>query len=341
MLMSLLWFLVIIAISIFIHELGHYLTARVQGVGVKNFALGFGPTLLGFTRWNTTWRLNLIPLGGYAEIEGMQPGDTQGYARLSGWGKFLILIGGIVMNLLLAWSVLGLIASIQGIPNPDNTKAEISSVVPGSLAEQAGFKAGDRILAIDGQKLTRFQDVTKFRESTGEKVFEVQRGNQPLELRFNWDGKEPRLGIAYGPVVSYQRENFFRGFGQAAVTTVTFFPRIVAEIVGGLARLFGGQQVQGLSGPVGIVSATGQAAQAGGFALLALLANINLSLAIFNLLPIPGLDGGRIFVLLLNTLSGGRIKPEFEARLAYGGFIFVLLLIVLVTINDIRNLSGG
>lgn len=339
--MSLLWFLLIIAISIFVHELGHYLAARIQGVGVRNFAVGFGPTLLSFERWSTVWRLNLIPLGGYAEIEGMQPGDTQGYAQLSGWGKFLILIGGIVMNLILAWSILGLLGSTQGFPNPDNTKAEVSSVVPGSLAERVGFKPGDQIVAVNGQPLTSFQDVSKFRSSIGEKVFTVVRGPQTLELRFSWSGQEPRLGIAYAPVVTYQRQNFFVGFARAASSTVTLFPRIVSEIVGGLVKLFGGQQVAGLSGPVGIVNATSQAAQAGGYALLVLLANINLSLAIFNLLPIPGLDGGRIFVLLLNALSGGRIRPEMEARLAYGGFIFVLLLIVLVTINDIRNLSGG
>ena len=339
--MSILWFLAIIAVSIFIHELGHYLAARVQGVGVRNFAVGFGPTLIGFERWGTTWRLNLIPLGGYAEIEGMQPGDTQGYARLSAWGKFLVLIGGIVMNLLLAWSVLGLVGSTQGFPNPDNTRAEISKVTPGSLASRSGFQNGDRIVAVNGQRLSDFQDVSKFRQTTGEKVFTVQRGSVTKEIRFNWDGKEKLLGIAYAPVLTYQRENFFVGFGRAAAGTVTLFPRIVSEVVGGLLKLFGGQQVSGLSGPVGIVNATSQAAQAGGYALLALLANINLSLAVFNILPIPGLDGGRIFVLLLNALSGGRIKPEMEARLAYGGFIFVLLLIVLVTINDIRNLSGG
>ncbi|MER3484206.1 MAG: peptidase, partial [Meiothermus sp.] len=238
--MSLLWFLVIIAVSIFVHELGHYLAARLQGVGVRNFAVGFGPTLLGFERWGTTWRLNLIPLGGYAEIEGMQPGDTQGYARLSGWGKFLILIGGIVMNLLLAWSVLGFVGSTQGFPNPDNTRAEISRVVPGSLASRVGFKDGDRIVAVNGQKLSDFQDVNKFRQTTGEKVFTVQRGTETREIRFNWDGKEPRLGIAYGPVVTYQRQNFFVGFGRAVAGTVTLFPRIVSEVVSGLVRLFGG-----------------------------------------------------------------------------------------------------
>jgi regulator of sigma E protease len=339
--MSILWFLLIIAVSIFVHELGHYLAARWQKVGVKNFAVGFGPTLVKFDRWGTTWRLNAIPLGGYAEIDGMMPEDRHGYALLSGWGKFLILVGGVVMNLLLAWGILGLTAATQGIPEADNTKAQISRVVPGSLAEQSGLQSGDRIISLNGQPLTDFQQVAKFRESTGEKVFGIERAGQTSEIRFNWDGTQRQLGIQYGPVVVYRQINFFQGFAQAVTNTFTLLPRIYGEIVGGLARLFSGQQVEGLAGPVGIVNASGQAAQQGAYALLLLLANINLSLALFNLLPIPGLDGGRILVLILNGLTGGRIKPEMEARLAYGGFVFMLLLIVMVTINDIRNLGGG
>ncbi len=339
--MSLLWFFLIIGISILVHELGHYWAARVQGVTVKNFALGFGPTLLKFDRWGTTWRLNAIPLGGYAEIDGMMPGDAHGYFRLPSFGKFAILVGGVVMNLLLAWTLLAALGSIQGIPQVDNSKAEVSRIVPGSLAERAGFKVGDQILSLNGQALSQYQDVTKFKESKGEKVFTVGRENQKLDLRFNWDGSQTRLGIVYGPIVTYKQVNFFQGFGQGVAETFTLFPKIVREIVTSIGRLFGGQQVEGLSGPVGIVNASGQAAQAGWAALVILLANINLSLAVFNLLPIPGLDGGRILILLANVLSGGRIKPEFEARLAYGGFIFMILLIVMVTINDIRNLSGG
>lgn len=337
--MSILWFLLIISISIFVHELGHYLASRWQGVGVKNFGVGFGPTLLKFDRWGTTWRLNAIPLGGYAEIDGMMPGDTHGYSRLSGLGKFFILVAGVVMNLLLAWGVLAGLSSIQGIPQ---TRAVITEVLPDSLAEQSGFKAGDRILSLNGVKLESFDQVAQFRQTTGEKVFGVLRDGQEVSVRFYWDNLHGRLGIVFrAEVTGYTRVNFFEGLVRAIRETVVVVPLFVQELVGSLARILVGQEAPGIAGPVGIVNITGQVAEQGLTALIGLLAAINLSLAVFNLLPIPGLDGGRIMVLIANAISGGRIKPETEARLTYGGFLFLILLVVLVTINDIRNLMSG
>jgi regulator of sigma E protease len=339
--MAVLWFLLIIGVSILVHELGHYWAAKVQRVGVRNFALGFGPTLLKFDWRGTTWRLNAIPLGGYAEIEGMLPGDTHGYSRLSALGKFVILVGGVVMNLLLAWLLLATLASVRGLPEAVPGQAQIAAVVEGSQAERIGLKAGDIIVAVNGQPLKDWQEVTRFRESAGEKRFTVQRGGERLEIRFEWAGGQQSLGIRYGPILEYKRLPFLQALFRAVTDTLSAAPAAFRAIIGGLVDLMAGQPNTGIAGPVGIVSATGQAAQQGLYTLLILVVQINLSLALFNLLPIPGLDGGRILILLANVLTKGRISAEREAQLSYGGFIFMLLLLVLVTLNDLRNLGGG
>lgn len=343
--MSLIWFLLIIGISIFVHELGHYLAARVQGVGVKTFAIGFGPRLLGFRAWNTDWRLNLLPLGGYAAIDGMEPQDTHGYNALRWPGKVLILLGGVIMNLLLAWVLLAGLFATQGIPNP-TPEAKISQVVAGSQAETIGMKVGDIVVALDQVPLSTFTDVGKFKERQGNHTFTVQRDGQVLDLPFVWNrGPGETLGFSYGPKdLTFQKIPFFQGFGRAAVGTVQAVPTFVSTITKGIGGLLSGRQDSELTGLVGIAAETGRASQAGASRMVELMANINLSLAIFNLLPIPILDGGRIFFIFLGgllTLFGRRLRPEQEMSASYVGLMLLLLLFVLVTINDIRRLAGG
>jgi regulator of sigma E protease len=185
---GLFWLVIILGISIFVHELGHYWAAKWQGVQVKNFAIFLGPTLLKFDRFGTTWRLNSIPLGGYAEIDGMQPEDTHGYAALPAWRKLIILVGGVVMNLLLAWVLVATLASVRGIPTPTTPpQVQISSVLAGSLAEKSGFKSGDVALKLNGVALSNPDDFRKFRDTEGPKTILVQRGEQTVELKFTWD----------------------------------------------------------------------------------------------------------------------------------------------------------
>ena len=324
--MSLFWFLVIIGVSVFVHELGHYLAARLQGVRVKAFSVGFGPVLWRREAWGTEWRLSAIPLGGYADIEGLLPEEKgRGYDALPFLGKLLVLVAGVAMNVLLAWGLLAYLFSAQGVPEATG-RAVILEVLPGSVAEEAGLKPGDILLAVDGKPLERPQEIERLK-TPGAHTLAVLRQGEEVTLSLTWEEGMERLGVVYQPEVAYRRVGFLEGLGLAAGRTLAFGPALVQALVGGLL------------GAVGILAETGRAAQEGLFRLVELAAAINLSLALFNLLPIPALDGGRILLLFLGRFL--RLRPEQEATVHYLGFLFLLLLLLLVTFQDLRRLLGG
>jgi len=342
--------ILILGVSIFIHELGHYLAARLQGVRVPAFSIGFGPPLLRMRWAGTEWRLSLIPLGGYAEIEGMAPDFTpegrpipprHGFAGLPLAGKVLILVGGVIMNLLLAWFLMAWVYTAQGIPKPVETHAQVISVVEGSLAQEIGLQPGDLIVAIDGRPLQHYTDLNEVKSRTGPHTLTVERQGKTIDIRFVWDGTRDKLGVRYGPEVAYERPGFVRAFVTAVETSLRFLPEMLRSFTRGLAGLLVGSPSNELVGPVGIVNLAGEAAKAGLMAVVQLAALINLSLAVFNLLPIPGLDGGRLLLVFLNAVSGGRIRPEHEALINFIGFVFLILLMVLITFQDVQRLFGS
>ena len=336
--MSLFWFLVVIGVSIFVHELGHYLAARLQGVRVKAFSLGFGLVLWRKEAWGTEWRLSAIPLGGYADIEGLLPEERgRGYDALPFLGKLLVLVAGVAMNVLLAWGLLAYLFSAQGVPEATG-RAVILEVLPGSVAEEAGLKPKDILLAVDGKPLERPQEIERLK-TPGSHTLLVLREGKEVDLSLTWREGLERLGVVYGPEVAYRRVGFLEGFLLSVERTLSFGPQMVRALVGGLLGVLSGNPNSGVVGPLGLVAETGKAAQEGAFRLLELAASINLSLALFNLLPIPALDGGRILLLFLSRLL--RLPPEREAMVHYLGFLFLLLLVILVTFQDLRRLLGA
>ncbi len=343
--MSFLWFLIVVGLSIFVHELGHYLAARLQGVRVPVFSIGFGPPLVRFHWAGTEWRIALIPLGGFALIEGMaeeyEGGEPVGFARLSLLGKTLVLLGGVLMNLLLAWLLMALVFHVQGIPTPIETEAQIIEVLPGSLAEKAGLKPGDVVVAIDGQPLKHFTDLGAIKKKPGPHRLTVRRGDRTLTLVLVWTPEAKQIGVRYGPRVVMRRVGLIEGFFAAVGLTFRLLPQMAKSLVLGILGVLAGRPPADLVGPVGLVSVTAKAAAQGWVALANLTAMINLSLALFNLLPIPGLDGGRLLLLYLRRLLGGRLTPQMEAMINAAGLFFVFLLILMVTFQDVLRLLGG
>ncbi|WP_407539902.1 RIP metalloprotease [Deinococcus radiomollis] len=357
------WTLVIIALATFMHELAHYWGARLQGVAVKSFSVGMGPVLARKMWRGTEWRVSLLPIGGYVEIDGMAP-DTlpdgrmdsakHGFARLPAWGKVAILLAGPVMNLLLAFLLLAGNFAANGVQKLLPNRAVISQVVVGSRAETLGFKAGDVVTAIDGQQLPVQETVngeqvggwTRVQRTltvAGPHTFTVQDAAGSRDIRFDWTptvaGQKARLGIAYGADSSLTRVSLSGALAESGGVIVQAVPQVLKAFGNLFSRFFtlNFSSDQGVSGPVGTAGIVSQAAKLGGWALVLIGATINLSLGFFNLLPIPGLDGGRILLVLVGAVRRRPLTFAQESAVTTAGFGLVMLLSLFVVIRDLSR----
>jgi regulator of sigma E protease len=348
----LVW-LIIVNVAVFVHELAHYLAAKAQGVAVKAFSIGMGPILWRREWRGTEWRISLLPIGGYVDIDGLAPSEydnsgrpippTHGYAKLPYWGKFAVLFAGPLSNIVLAVLVVAIAFLGQGKAIPGD-RIEFG-VLPNSKAEQAGFRSGDYLLAIDGKKVLEIQAVRSNLQTNGKRVYTVERNKKPLEITFDWspvvfpNQERPKFGVSIGREVRYEPMSPLEAFGLSTNTLIGGIPQFVESIVGGIFKTLTLQRDENLQGPVGAVSTTEQVAQQGIFPTLFLAGIINLSLGLFNLLPIPGLDGGRILLSSIVALRRKPFAPGQEEQINFAGFVFVMIFIVLVTVQDIGRLG--
>lgn len=360
---GIVWTLLIITLATFMHELAHYWGARAQGVAVKSFSVGMGPILLRRNWRGTEWRLSALPIGGYVEIDGMTP-DTlpdgrmdsakHGFARLPAWGKIVILLAGPVMNLLLAYLLLGGNFWANGVQKLLPDRAVLSQVVPGSRADELGFRAGDVVTVIDGQKLPLQETVngeqvggwTRVQRTlslAGPHTFTVERGGSVRDIRFDWtptvNGAKAKLGIGYGSDASVMRVGLGGALAESGRTIVNAVPQVMKAFGNLFSRFFtlNFSRDQGVAGPVGTGEIVSQAAKLGGWALVLIGATINLSLGFFNLLPIPGLDGGRILLVLVGAVRGRPLTFAQESTVTTAGFALVMLLSLFVVIRDLSR----
>lgn len=359
---GLIWTLLIITAATFLHELAHYALARWQGVKVSSFSIGMGP-VLGRRLWRgTEWRLSLLPIGGYVEIDGMAPdledgtarAPTRGFASLGALGKIAVLLAGPLMNLLVAFLIITATLDVNGLSTPVNTRINISQVLPDSRAEGLGLKAGDTITAIDGQPLPEtyrdagqskpgWQRLASVLASSGPHTLTLERAGQTVQVPFTWTasvgGVQQKLGVAYGPGLSVTPLNLPQAAAQSGKTLVGAVPQVLNAFKNLFVRFFtlNLKTDEGVVGPVGTVQVVSQAASLGGWTLLGIAAAINLSLGFFNLLPIPGLDGGRILLVIVGVLRGRPLTFAQEQAVTVAGFGLVMLLTVFVLVRDLAR----
>lgn len=345
--------LMVLGILILIHEWGHFLACRLSKVRVEKFSIGFGPELFHLQTRATRYVISLLPLGGYvkpagesaSEIgpEGPRPSD---YLAAPVGKRLFIVVAGVGMNYILGF-ILFVALFLLGRPIP---LAQIGGFVTGYPARSSGLLQGDRILAVDGQPVISWEDLTEqLMRSTGPEVeLEIQRKHrierrriplrvEPVRDVFGDTHELRRLGILPDPgAYRTERLSWVPALRQAFLTevhlTALTYKAIYYLVLGRLS-------LKTISGPIGIVAMAGTAAKMGPVYLLHLTAILSISLAVINLLPIPALDGGHLVFLLIEVIRRQRVSLEFQERATQVGFVILMMLMAFVIYNDLVNLQ--
>jgi len=336
--------LLIFGFLILIHEFGHYITARIFRVGIKEFAIGMGPKILSKTSNKTgiAYSLRLLPIGGYVSMEGEDESSESEDALNNKpiWQRFLIMVAGSVMNLLLGILLTCLLVGISD--SLYNTT--VTQFVENAYTAEDGLKEGDTIVAIDGKRVYTLYDLsyTIMHDATEPVDVTVRRGGETIILSDVTFPVAKEGSLAFGQRDFYvAREDKTVGvlIKHAFHQSVTSIRMIWESLFDLITGKYGMDQ---LSGPVGITTEIGNAASAGdgGKSLLSLSALIALNLGVMNLLPLPALDGGRILFLIIEAIRRKPLKREVEGYIHFIGLALLLLLMVFITFMDISKLVG-
>jgi regulator of sigma E protease len=359
-------FLFVLTIVVFFHELGHFMMARLCGIKVLVFSIGFGPEIAGFNdRYGTRWKISAVPLGGYVKFFGddnaasvpdkaaasaMTDGERKDSFMFQPVGsRAAVVAAGPIANFVLAIAIFAAIFMTVG---KQTTSARVDTVQPASAAEAAGFKPGDLVTAINGEKIESFSDMQRIVSiSAGETLsIDVDRGGAPVtlkatpqlkELKDNF-GNVHRLGVlgisrSMSPGdIKTEKAGPLRAIVMGAQETWFVVDRTLAYI-GGV--FVGREAADQLGGPIRIAQVSGQVATAGFAALIHLTAVLSVSIGLLNLFPIPLLDGGHLLFYAIETIRG---RPLSERAQEVGfriGLAVVVMLMIFATFNDILRLA--
>lgn len=329
----------VFGLLIVFHELGHFLLAKAVGIKVHEFSVGFGPKIFSVPRGETAYNLRLFPLGGFVRMAGMDPeekvtDEARSFNNKTVLQRMLVIVAGSVMNFVLAILILALIFMAQGLPQ---YTTGIAQVVPGGPAQQAGLLSGDKIIAINGQQISRWEEMTKIIKTHPGKqlTLTVQRGGENREIQIVPVRDEQGNGkIGIYPAQELKRLHLF----SALATGTEYTARVTVLIVNFLGQMVTGKAPPDLGGPVRIVWEIDRAAAFGIFSLLQLAAFLSINLGLFNLFPIPALDGSRLVFLAVEWLRGRPVDPAKENFIHLIGFGLLMLLIIVITYNDVLQL---
>lgn len=358
-LLTVLAFVLVIGPLVFVHELGHYFAGRIFGVKAETFSIGFGGTIAGWhDKRGTHWKLGWLPLGGYVRFAGDMGAASQPTAEWLAlpaeeraktfqakplWQRAIIVAAGAIVNFLFAIMILGSFAYLEGVPR---TPPVVAMVAEGSAAEQAGMKAGDRILSISGRSIGDFED-----------IYRIVRFSpiEPMQIAIDRGGS--RVSVDVTPGVLIERDRFGNEYrmGQLGIGKppavydeigLLEAPLIGAERTWGIVGLMvdtlgqvvtGRRSVRELGGPLKIAQVSGEAAMMGWESLIGFIALVSINLGFINLLPVPMLDGGHLFFYAIEAVRRKPVPVEAQEWAYRGGFALLVSLMLLVTFNDLTS----
>lgn len=376
MILTIITFFIVLSILVLVHETGHFLLAKKAGIKVEEFGFGYPPRIVAKKIGETIYSLNLLPFGGFVRLFGEELGESERAGERENkrafWAKSKkartsVIVAGVLANFLLAIVVFSLVYSFSGIPTKTD-KVIIIGIAPGSPAEKAGLKAEDVVLFVSGEKIqntSSFVELTK--KYTGkEMALEIAREkDNPCKEKVlgAWPGLEischgenivlsviPRenppegegpLGVAVSnmemkryPFWQMPFRGMIEGFKEAFGWIILIFGALGKMLVDLISR---GTIPKDIAGPVGILQITGVVVGGGVLNVLQFIGILSVNLAVINILPFPALDGGKFIFVAYEAITRRRPRPTFERWFNTAGMAFLLFLIILVTINDVRR----
>ncbi len=373
--LTLLVFLIILGLLVFVHEMGHFIVARRNGIKAEEFGFGFPPRAIGCyfdeksKKWkiiagnkhveskNTIYSLNWFPLGGFVRIKG-EDGEGKlekdSFAAKSAWIRIKVLSAGVIMNFILAWVLFSFLLFLginqevdQSDTNVTGAKIQIVSVIPKSPAYEMGIREGDTVIKCVGQDVKcadQFANIATLQAFVGENkgkqiTFEIERGNNKLKLtgtpRIEAPEGEGLLGIGLAQTI-FVKYSVWEAIKQGPL--VMWNVLLMMGIV--IKSLFAGD-TSNIGGPLAIAHFTKQATALGFASLVQLAALLSVNLGIVNILPIPALDGGRILFILIEKIKGSKVSQNVEGTMHTVGFFLLMMLMVYLVVHDLMRYGIG
>lgn len=346
-LINLLVFGLVLSVIVVIHELGHLIAAKKFGVYCSEFSIGMGPAIFKYKKYETMISIRAVPLGGYVQMAGEEGTDfdvpfERTINGIKPWKQVVVMAAGAIMNVILAFAVFVGIVMAQGKVSVPSDPI-ISAVMENTPAATVGMKANDKIIKVvlpDGTSYVpeTFDELTKSLQNyqEGSVIYTVERDGQKLDFvvqpEFNEEQNRYMLGIQAAPktrdIAWY--ESFYYG-GEMLVD-------MTKQILVGFGNLLTGVGLKDVSGPVGIYQATSEVATAGLGAIILWIGLLSLNIGIFNLFPVPILDGGRILIIFIEKITNRKMSEKVQTAVMFAGLALIVLLMVFATANDIGRL---